>query len=100
MFRQVGNLVIDEKGIARRGVLIRHLVLPGNLAGSADVFGFIAGEVSTDSFVNIMDQYCPAFQAGMFGELARPTTEREHLDARRAAHASGLRRGFAHPAFS
>ncbi|MEK6570937.1 MAG: radical SAM protein, partial [Bacteroidota bacterium] len=59
MHRQVGDLLVDERGIALRGLLIRHLVLPNRIAGSEKVLKFIAEEISIDSYVNIMDQYRP-----------------------------------------
>ena len=63
MHRQVGDLEIDASGVARRGLLIRHLVMPGNLAGTNQVIEFIAREISRDSYVNVMDQYRPCFKA-------------------------------------
>ena len=57
MHRQVGDLVIDKNGIARRGLLVRHLVLPGGLAGTAEIMEFIAKEISQDTYINIMAQY-------------------------------------------
>ena len=59
MHRQVGDLVTDEKGIARRGLLVRHLVLPGGLAGSDKAFRFLAEEISTNTYLNVMAQYRP-----------------------------------------
>ncbi len=63
MYRQVGNLQMDGRGIARRGLLIRHLVLPNGVAGSRKVLDFVAHEISADSYVNIMDQYHPSYRA-------------------------------------
>jgi putative pyruvate formate lyase activating enzyme len=63
MHRQVGDLAVDEGGVAKRGLLVRHLVLPGGLAGTADVALFLADEVSRDTYINVMDQYRPAFKA-------------------------------------
>jgi putative pyruvate formate lyase activating enzyme len=60
MQRQVGELKLDEQGLARRGVLLRHLVLPGSLAGTAEITRFLAREISLDTYVNIMAQYVPA----------------------------------------
>lgn len=94
MHRQVGDLEIDAHGIARRGLLIRHLVLPGGVAGSGRVMGFIAQELSTASYVNIMDQYRPAYRISRHAELARPTNAREFLGALKEASARGLWRGF------
>jgi putative pyruvate formate lyase activating enzyme len=99
MHRQVGDLVIED-GIAVRGMIIRHLVLPGNLAGSEIILPWIAEELSRDSYVNIMDQYHPSWHAsGLSGtsiprSLARRITEREYRFAIRCAQDSGLHRGF------
>jgi putative pyruvate formate lyase activating enzyme len=57
MHRQVGNLVLDDKGVAQRGLLVRHLVLPAGLAGTEEVVRFLAGEISTETYLNLMDQY-------------------------------------------
>ena len=69
MHRQVGNLEVDELGVAWRGLLVRDLVLPGGLAGTAAVARFLADEVSRDTYINVMDQYRPAFKVarGDFG---------------------------------
>jgi len=102
MHRQVGDLVI-ENGIAIRGLLIRHLVLPENLAGSDLILPWIAKEISRDTYINIMDQYrWPAplpFPESLsadprFRELRRPITGREYAHAIGWARAAGLHRGF------
>jgi putative pyruvate formate lyase activating enzyme len=99
MHRQVGDLVID-KGIAVQGMIIRHLVLPENLAGSDKVLPWIADELSPDSYVNIMDQYHPAWHtAGIVPgslplSLGRRITPEEYYFAIRCAIDSGLHRGF------
>lgn len=96
MHRQVGDLVTDDRGIAVRGLIIRHLVLPGGYAGSDEVFRFIAEEVSRDSYVNIMDQYRPCwkvFESG-YEELKRGITREEYRDAIECARKYGLHRGF------
>ncbi|MEO0136580.1 MAG: radical SAM protein [candidate division WOR-3 bacterium] len=80
MHRQVGDLVI-ENGIAKKGLLIRHLVLPNNLADTKKCLEFIAQEISRDSFVNIMDQYYPTYRANHFPELNRSITPREYMNA-------------------
>ena len=92
MHRQVGNLLIDPDGIARRGLLVRHLVLPGGLSGTRDVLRFLAEEISPDTYVNLMDQYRPCFKASEHETLARRVDSAEICDARRAAHRLGLRR--------
>ena len=63
MHRQVGDLDIDQHGIAQRGLLVRHLVLPGNASGTDAVLDFLATEVSPDTYVNVMDQYRPCYRA-------------------------------------
>ena len=85
MHRQVGNLVTDERGIAYRGLIIRHLVLPDNLAGTAQVMEFIAKEVSPTSYINIMDQFFPEFKAQHYPKLDRRITRTEFLEAVDAA---------------
>ncbi|MEW5899788.1 MAG: radical SAM protein [Bacillota bacterium] len=92
MHRQVGDLQINEKGVATRGLLIRHLVMPGNLARTEAVMKFIAEEISPDTFVNIMDQYYPAHEARKYPELSRRITREEYREAVRIARAAGLRR--------
>ena len=98
MQRQVGDLLVED-GIATRGLIIRHLVLPGNLAGSEDVCEFIARDVSRDAFVNIMDQYHPCNRVGEFrnldryASLHRRITRKEYTDAVNAARDAGLHGG-------
>jgi len=102
MHRQVGDLILTE-GIARRGLLVRHLVLPGNLAGSDLVLPWIAREISRETYVNIMDQYhwpfplhLPERLAGnpRYDVLRRRITAREYEAAVRWAREAGLHRGF------
>jgi putative pyruvate formate lyase activating enzyme len=92
MHRQVGDLVVDEKGIAMKGLLVRHLVLPNNLAGSEKVFQFLARAISPNTFLNIMDQYFPHFRAQKFPELSRPITAKEYRQAIELAKKAGLKR--------
>jgi putative pyruvate formate lyase activating enzyme len=94
MHRQVGPLETDSRGIALRGLLIRHLVMPGRLAGTDKVAAFIAGRLSKDSYVNIMDQYHPHHRAHLFPEIARRVTRAEFDEAVASARAAGLSRGF------
>jgi putative pyruvate formate lyase activating enzyme len=94
MHRQVGDLKINTFGIAERGLLIRHLVLPNNLAGSKKVIDFIAKEICLDSYVNIMDQYRPAFKACDYPELNRLITSEEYNEVIDYAKSLGLYRGF------
>ncbi len=92
MRRQVGDLVIDQAGLAVRGVLVRHLVLPGGLAGTREVARFLAKEVSPDTYVNVMAQYRPANKAHKHPPLDRPVTAREVAEAYEIARREGLHR--------
>jgi putative pyruvate formate lyase activating enzyme len=92
MHRQVGDLVLDEDGIAQRGLLVRHLVMPNDLAGTAEIMRFLAGEVSTDTYINLMAQYRPCYKAEQLPELNRPPTGDELDAARRSAQEVGLHR--------
>ncbi|MEW5920910.1 MAG: radical SAM protein [Bacillota bacterium] len=90
MQRQVGDLVMDEQGIARRGLLVRHLVLPGGLAGTKEVVRFLAEEISPNCAVNIMGQYYPAYRAERYPPLDRRVNRKEVEEARAFAAAAGL----------
>ena len=92
MHRQVGDLIIDQKGIATRGLLVRHLVLPNNLAGTAEIMRFLSEQISKYTYLNLMDQYRPAFNARQFPKLNRPTSREEFAQALHLAHAAGLHR--------
>ncbi|HEY75663.1 MAG TPA: radical SAM protein [Thermoflexia bacterium] len=92
MHRQVGDLVLDEQGIALRGLLVRHLVLPGGLAGTPEIARFLAEEVSPDTYINIMDQYRPCYRARQHPPLDRPITAEEYAEAVEAARRAGLHR--------
>jgi putative pyruvate formate lyase activating enzyme len=92
MHRQVGDLVLDEKGLARRGLLVRHLVLPENLAGTEKVLDFIAHEISRDTYLNLMDQYRPCYRADEYPPLNRPITMEEYRAAVALAKHYGLQR--------
>jgi putative pyruvate formate lyase activating enzyme len=91
MHRQVGNLII-EKGIALRGLLVRHLVLPEGIAGTVGVVKFISEEISKDTYINIMDQYHPCYKAFDNPPLNRSITNKEYKEALRLAQEAGLRR--------
>jgi putative pyruvate formate lyase activating enzyme len=94
MYRQVGDLHMDENGIAERGLLIRHLVMPGSLGGTEDLMKFIAEEISRDSYVNVMQQYRPEHKSFDYPELSRRITYDEYLGAVKTARRFGLHRGF------
>jgi putative pyruvate formate lyase activating enzyme len=92
MHRQVGDLQVDELGVARRGLLVRHLVLPNRIAGTEGVVRFIAQEISTDTYLNVMAQYHPARYALKIPALSRPLQREEFLEAVNLARDYGLER--------
>jgi putative pyruvate formate lyase activating enzyme len=92
MHRQVGDLVLDERGLAVRGLLVRHLVLPGDLAGTRRVLEFLSREISRKTYVNLMDQYRPCYRAEEIEALARPISRAEWNEALAVADAHGLTR--------
>ena len=94
MNRQVGELKLDENGLALRGVLLRHLVMPGFGEETAQIMRFIAEEVSQDTYVNIMNQYRPSGKVGrnQYPEINRKISLEEYSEAFRLAKAAGLSR--------
>ena len=92
MHRQVGDLQLDTNGIAQRGLLVRHLVLPANIAGTDKVLAFLAQEISTNTYLNLMDQYHPCYRANEYPLLARPITGAEYDQALQLAEHYGLQR--------
>ncbi len=91
MHRQVGDLVTDEDGIAFRGLLIRHLVLPDNLAGTDKFVRWVATNLGQSTCVNIMGQYRPEHRAYKYPEISRRTTKKEHAQATAWARDAGIR---------
>jgi putative pyruvate formate lyase activating enzyme len=91
MHRQVGPLEVDERGIGRRGMLVRHLVMPGLSDESAAIFRFLA-ELSPDTYVNVMGQYHPDHRAQRFVELDRPVADRDVRAALAGFYQAGLHR--------
>jgi putative pyruvate formate lyase activating enzyme len=95
MLRQVGDeLVLDDEGLARRGLIVRHLVLPAGLAGTAEVLRWIAAELSPRVHVSLMAQYFPTHRAVDDPVLGRSITVDEYLAALAAFDAAGLERGW------
>ena len=94
MHRQVGELKTDENGLAKRGLLVRHLVMPGNIAGTREVARFLVHEVSVDTYINVMAQYSPAGKVSnqKFPEINRPITPKEYTDALTTVQKVGLYR--------
>jgi putative pyruvate formate lyase activating enzyme len=92
MHRQVGDLALDEHGVAYRGLLVRHLVLPDDLAGTKEIMQFLARDISPHTYVNVMGQYRPCGRAYEHPSLGRFLTAEEHRDAQRMAREAGLSR--------
>ena len=96
MHRQVGDLVVDEDGLALRGVLVRHLVMPNALTGTREIMHFLADELSPDTYVNVMDQYSPAGQVverpQQYNDIDRGVSREELVEAVRIAEEEGLYR--------
>jgi putative pyruvate formate lyase activating enzyme len=96
MHEQVGDLIIDRRGLAYRGLLVRHLVLPGDLAGTERVARFLADEISADTYINVMGQYHPAYRAAECATddlpMNRRVTHGEIAAARATAEDAGLHR--------
>jgi putative pyruvate formate lyase activating enzyme len=92
MHRQVGDLRLDSKGIAERGLLVRHLVLPHYLAETREILKFLAKEISLNTYVNIMDQYHPCYRADEYPLLDQRLTRQEFQEALQAARELGLHR--------
>ena len=94
MHRQVGDLKMDSRGIAEKGLLIRHLVMPGGVASSEAVLRFIAEEISVHTYVNIMDQYRPEYHACEHVPINRRIMHKEYLEVTQLAKRFQLHRGF------
>jgi putative pyruvate formate lyase activating enzyme len=94
MFRQVGNLVLDENGVAQRGLIIRHLVLPGGLSGTEGIMKFLAEEISKDVYISLMSQYFPAYRAREFKEIDRRIMPEEYDEAYEIMQKYGLENGW------
>jgi len=94
MYRQVGDLAVDETGVARSGLIVRHLVLPGGLSGTKKIMHFIAREISPHTYISLMAQYFPAYQAGQFPPLSRRIDKEEYREALQAFKEEGLENGW------
>lgn len=92
MQRQVGELVVDEQGLAVRGLLLRHLVMPDGLAETEEILHFIATKISPHTYVNIMDQYRPCGYAVHMPSLYRSLSTGEYRQALKLARQAGLTR--------
>ena len=94
MYRQVGDLVVDEEGVAVKGMIVRHLILPNDLAGSEDTLTWLASEVSPTVTVSIMSQYYPTHKAAQIFELSRTITKEEYSRVVEAVNRLGLENGW------
>ena len=92
MYRQVGDLKMDRRGVAMKGLLVRHLVLPGGLAGSAEVARFLTREISSETYVNVMAQYRPEYRADQYEGVERRPTPGEYVRAVRGFVDAGIHR--------
>ena len=95
MYRQVGGLMVDDDGIAQKGLIVRHLILPHRLAGSEDSLGWLAREVSPEVTVSIMAQYFPAHRAARFPLLSRTISSSEYSEVTRLLSKLGIGNGWA-----
>jgi len=94
MYRQVGNLVTDEDGLAVKGLIVRHLVLPGGISGTEEVMKFLASEVSKGVYISLMSQYFPAHKATTIPEISRKVTADEYQAAVDILEKYGLEEGW------
>ncbi len=94
MFRQTGHLELDPDGIAIKGLIMRHLVLPGGKAGSGETLGWIAENLGRETHVALMNQYFPAYKASGTAGIDRKITEKEYAEAVEALEAAGLENGW------
>ncbi len=91
MFRQVGHLVLDERGLAQKGLIVRHLVMPEGLAGTEEILRFLKEEISPEVHLNLMGHYHPAGKAYEYPPLDRPLKKREYEEALELAHRLGFK---------
>jgi len=94
MYRQVGNLKLNQSGIAVSGMLVRHLVLPNQLSGTEVILKWIADNISKETYISLMAQYFPAFQASEYSELSRRINRKEYKRARDILDECGLFNGW------
>jgi putative pyruvate formate lyase activating enzyme len=94
MHRQVGIAQIGKDGIIKKGLIVRHLVLPGNISGTSQIMRFIAEELSTQTYISLMSQYLPYHRAKEFGKINRRLTENEYAKAKDIMEGYGLHNGW------
>ncbi|MBL7130878.1 MAG: 4Fe-4S cluster-binding domain-containing protein [Candidatus Omnitrophica bacterium] len=94
MYKQVGTAQIDEQDLIKRGLIIRHLVLPNNIAATRKIMRFIAQKISPQTYISLMSQYFPCYKAAQFPELSRRISEEEYKTAEEAMLETGLQNGW------
>ena len=94
MYRQVGKLKINKMGIATKGIIIRHLLLPNNIAGTTEVIKFIAQKISKNTFVSLMSQYHPAYNSFKFKDLSEKITVKEYNTAKKYLELYDIKNGW------
>jgi putative pyruvate formate lyase activating enzyme len=94
MYRQVGLLKIDKDGIAERGLIIRHLILPEDVAGTEEVFKFISQDLDDGIHISLMSQYYPTYKANLYTPISRTIYKREYEKALSVFHAYGFKNGW------
>ena len=92
MFRQVGDLIINKNAVAEQGLLVRHLVLPDEVAGTKEIMSFISEEISSQTYINVMSQYYPCGKAYKHQELSRKITSEEYYQALMNTKEAGITR--------
>lgn len=94
MYRQTGNVILDEHGIVQKGLIVRHLILPNRIAGSEDSLRWLASELSPDVTVSLMSQYYPTHKARLFPELARRIKYEEYIEVVRLLQRLDINNGW------
>ncbi len=94
MYRQVGNLRLDEAGLAQQGLIVRHLILPNRLAGSEDSLKWLTNEVSPDVTMSVMSQYYPAYKANQIPALSRKIKYSEYSEVVKLMNTLGINNGW------
>jgi putative pyruvate formate lyase activating enzyme len=94
MYQQIGEAEFDQQGLIKRGMIIRHLVLPNNIAGTTRIMRFIAQEISTQTYISLMSQYAPYYKAGQFPAISRQISNEEYEQARQIMEKFGLSNGW------
>lgn len=94
MYRQVGEAMISEDGIMKKGIIIRHLVLPEDISGTKETMEFIAKEISQDTYISLMSQYLPLYKAAQIKDISRRITQQEYENAREIMHNYGIFNGW------